>query len=129
MFFFFSSRRRHTRCYRDWSSDVCSSDLRRMRRSTRKRAQSPRRHLPRMPKRRVHEIAKQQGLTSKEVLAALNAAGIEAKVAASSVEEEDALKVLAAAGSGDGAAAASKAKPAAKKPKPAAKKPAAKKPK
>src|SRR5207245_3677371 len=23
-----SSRRRHTRCYRDWSSDVCSSDLR-----------------------------------------------------------------------------------------------------
>src|SRR5207245_7785431 len=22
------SRRRHTRCYRDWSSDVCSSDLR-----------------------------------------------------------------------------------------------------
>src|SRR3989442_13346219 len=25
--FFFSSRRRHTRCGRDWSSDVCSSDL------------------------------------------------------------------------------------------------------
>src|SRR6266542_5903616 len=25
--FFFLSRRRHTRCYRDWSSDVCSSDL------------------------------------------------------------------------------------------------------
>src|SRR5207245_3484027 len=25
--FFFSSRRLHTRCYRDWSSDVCSSDL------------------------------------------------------------------------------------------------------
>src|SRR3990172_12217284 len=24
---FFSSRRRHTRCSRDWSSDVCSSDL------------------------------------------------------------------------------------------------------
>src|SRR5207245_6084500 len=24
---FFSSRRRHTSCYRDWSSDVCSSDL------------------------------------------------------------------------------------------------------
>src|SRR5207245_4029545 len=24
---FCSSRRRHTRCYRDWSSDVCSSDL------------------------------------------------------------------------------------------------------
>src|SRR3989442_6381481 len=27
MCFFFSSRRRHTRCGRDWSSDVCSSDL------------------------------------------------------------------------------------------------------
>src|SRR3712207_7347735 len=27
-FFFFSSRRRHTRYWRDWSSDVCSSDLR-----------------------------------------------------------------------------------------------------
>src|SRR2546429_3613581 len=27
LIFFFSSRRRHTRCSRDWSSDVCSSDL------------------------------------------------------------------------------------------------------
>src|SRR6266542_563320 len=32
--FFFSSRSRHTRCYRDWSSDVCSSDLWRGRRRT-----------------------------------------------------------------------------------------------
>src|ERR1035438_9416181 len=30
MFFFFSSRRRHTRCLSDWSSDVCSSDLERL---------------------------------------------------------------------------------------------------
>src|SRR5215469_14857310 len=30
VFFFFSSRRRHTRSLRDWSSDVCSSDLREM---------------------------------------------------------------------------------------------------
>src|SRR3712207_9147910 len=29
VFFFFSSRRRHTRYWRDWSSDVCSSDLHR----------------------------------------------------------------------------------------------------
>src|SRR6266513_3661181 len=29
-FFFFSSRRRHTRSKRDWSSDVCSSDLSRL---------------------------------------------------------------------------------------------------
>src|SRR3712207_3342354 len=27
VYFFFSSRRRHTRYWRDWSSDVCSSDL------------------------------------------------------------------------------------------------------
>src|SRR5438445_8496936 len=30
-FFFFSSRRRHTRYWRDWSSDVCSSDLNKIR--------------------------------------------------------------------------------------------------
>src|SRR5690606_41171094 len=30
LLFFFSSRRRHTRFSRDWSSDVCSSDLMRM---------------------------------------------------------------------------------------------------
>src|SRR5437899_2040568 len=30
IFFFFSSRRRHTRCLSDWSSDVCSSDLMRL---------------------------------------------------------------------------------------------------
>src|SRR5262245_66444044 len=29
--FFFSSRRRHTRCLSDWSSDVCSSDLHHLR--------------------------------------------------------------------------------------------------
>src|SRR5258705_1693891 len=28
--FFFASRRRHTRCLSDWSSDVCSSDLLRL---------------------------------------------------------------------------------------------------
>src|SRR2546426_4538205 len=32
-FFFFSSRRRHTRLQGDWSSDVCSSDLDRVKRS------------------------------------------------------------------------------------------------
>src|SRR3989442_225106 len=36
--FFFSSRRRHTRCGRDWSSDVCSSDLSRRERRNRRRA-------------------------------------------------------------------------------------------
>ena len=47
-----------------------------------------------MAKKRVHEIAKASGITSKELLAALNAAGIEAKAAASSVEESDAADAL-----------------------------------
>jgi translation initiation factor IF-2 len=65
-------------------------------------------------KKRVHEIAKAQGVSSKELLAALQAAGVEAKAAASSVEEADALKAIAAA-KGNGGAEASKAavKPAA----------------
>src|SRR6266496_4486609 len=37
-FFFFSSRRRHTSSLRDWSSDVCSSDLRAPRNCTSPRA-------------------------------------------------------------------------------------------
>ncbi len=83
-----------------------------------------------MAKKRVHEIAKAQGLSSKEVLAALNSAGIEAKAAASSVEEADALKAIAAAnGGGDGASAAGGGDGAqassapAQKPKPAQKQP------
>jgi translation initiation factor IF-2 len=64
-------------------------------------------------KKRVHEIAKAQGLTSKELLAKLKAAGVEAKAAQSSVEESDALAALK--GSGDGASATATAtKPKAK---------------
>jgi translation initiation factor IF-2 len=48
-----------------------------------------------MSKKRVHEIAKEQGLSSKELLEKLHAAGVEAKAAASSVEEALALKALA----------------------------------
>jgi translation initiation factor IF-2 len=73
-------------------------------------------------KKRVHEIAKAQGLSSKELLAALKKAGIEAKAAASSVEEADALRAL----SGNGATAPkAEAKPPAK---PAAKSAPAAKP-
>src|SRR5207245_3452414 len=43
--FFFSSRRRHTRCYRDWSSDVCSSDLQDRTRSRRRDESDAARHL------------------------------------------------------------------------------------
>src|SRR6185437_2296064 len=51
-----------------------------------------------MSKKRVHEIAKEQGLSSKELLEKLRAAGIEAKAAASSVEETLALKALSDGG-------------------------------
>src|SRR5882724_6689896 len=54
--FFFSSRRRHTRCLSDWSSDVCSSDLprppRRPRRRARPHARRPDRPGPRGGRRR-----------------------------------------------------------------------------
>jgi len=46
-------------------------------------------------KRRVHEIAKAKGITSKELLAALHAAGVDAKAAQSNVEEADAERALA----------------------------------
>jgi translation initiation factor IF-2 len=71
-----------------------------------------------MAKKRVHEIAKSQGMTSKEVLAKLQAAGLEVKAAASSVEESDALKVL---NGGNGAAPAEQPAPAATRPAAAAK--------
>jgi len=84
-----------------------------------------------LARKRVHEIAKAQGLTSKEVLAALHAAGVEAKAAASSVEEDVALKALAAANGGDGAAPvpepaqAAPAEPTAATPPPVKAEPAA----
>jgi translation initiation factor IF-2 len=71
-----------------------------------------------MAKKRVHEIAKAQGLTSKDLLAALKAAGVEAKAAQSSVEESDALAALKSSGDGASAtssATATKTKPASKK--------------
>jgi translation initiation factor IF-2 len=52
-----------------------------------------------MSKKRVHEIAKEHGLSSKELLEKLKAAGVEAKAAASSVDEAAALKALGGEGS------------------------------
>jgi len=62
-------------------------------------------------KKRVHEIAKAQGVSSKELLAALKAAGVEAKAAASSVDEKEALKALSGANGGGDTATATKPKP------------------
>ena len=51
-FFFFSSRRRHTRYWRDWSSDVCSSDLKgTLRRSSSEQSLLDREYKP----RKVHD--------------------------------------------------------------------------
>jgi translation initiation factor IF-2 len=77
-------------------------------------------------KKRVHEIAKAQGVSSKELLSALKAAGVEAKAAASSVEEADALKAISAAKGNGGAEATKKASAA--KPAQAEKPAAAKSP-
>src|SRR2546430_6696000 len=49
-FFFFSSRRRHTRFDCDWSSDVCSSDLRKNRCNAENAGRSNIRYLPRNPR-------------------------------------------------------------------------------
>src|SRR3954447_17298645 len=53
-----------------------------------------------MAKKRVHEIAKEKGISSKEVLAILQKAGLDVKAAASSVDEADVARAF-----GNGAAA------------------------
>ena len=63
-----------------------------------------------MAKKRVHEIAKERGISSKEVISVLQAAGLNVKAAASSVDENDILMAFsngsdAVAPSGNGAAA------------------------
>jgi translation initiation factor IF-2 len=65
-----------------------------------------------MSKRRVHEIAKEQGLSSKELLEKLQAAGVEAKAAASSVEEADALRAISTNGAAPSANGNAPAPPA-----------------
>ncbi len=85
-----------------------------------------------MAKKRVHEIAKAHDLSSKEVLAALKAAGVDAKVAASNVDEDAAAKAISAArgngakiGTPDSKSPAQAAAPKQPAAEPAAVKPAA----
>src|SRR5207248_7020071 len=58
--FFFSSRRRHTRSYGDWSSDVCSSDLEREQedgeRREQREEQGPAAHQGEEPKGQLLEL-------------------------------------------------------------------------
>src|SRR3954452_9198326 len=77
-----------------------------------------------MAKKRIHEIAKEQGLSSKDVLDQLQAAGLDVKAAASTVEEADALRALGNGGNGQKTAAAKPAGAGAPQPAAAAKPPA-----
>ncbi len=80
-----------------------------------------------MANKRVHEIAKEQNLSSKEVLEALVAAGYEVTAAASSIDEDVALKVLKGEAP-TAARPAAKAAPAAAPPAPRPRAPAPKAP-
>src|SRR5580658_6262382 len=71
-----------------------------------------------MSKKRVHEIAKEHGISSKELLEKLSAAGVAAKAAASSVEEADALRVLGTNGSSPTATAPAPSPPPTPAPTP-----------
>ena len=78
--------------------------------------------------KRVHEIAKERGLSSKDLLARLRAAGVEVKAASSNVDEDVANKVLAGADGASSTAAPAKpaqpAAPAAQKQQPPEQRPA-----
>src|SRR5690606_41046703 len=65
--FFFSSRRRHTRFSRDWSSDVCSSDL-------------VRRQVPVGDTVTVAELAQRMAVKATEVIKALMSLGVMATI-------------------------------------------------
>ena len=60
-----------------------------------------------MAKKRVHEIAKEKGISSKEVLAVLQAAGLDVKAAASSVDEGEIERAFNAKNGGGYAAVVS----------------------
>src|SRR3954452_23837300 len=53
-----------------------------------------------MAKKRVHEIAKQRGIPSKEVIAVLQRAGLDVKTAAQSVDENDIAMAFSNGGRG-----------------------------
>jgi translation initiation factor IF-2 len=66
-----------------------------------------------MAKKRVHELAREHGMSSKDVLAKLTAAGIEVKAPASAVDEAQAVAALTAPNGAPPAAAAKAAAPSA----------------
>jgi translation initiation factor IF-2 len=69
-----------------------------------------------MAKKRVHEIAKEQGIPSKELMERLRAAGVAVKTAASSVDESLALRSLGASAAGGATSVAAPTAPSAGAP-------------
>src|SRR5690606_33829145 len=78
--FFFSSRRRHTRFSRDWSSDVCSSDL-------------VRRQVPVGDTVTVAELAQRMAVKATEVIKALMSLGVMATIN-QSIDQDTAVLVI-----------------------------------
>jgi len=66
-----------------------------------------------MAKKRVHQIAKERGISSKEVLAVLQKAGLDVKAAASSVDEADVARAFGNGTAAEAPAERPKAEPAA----------------
>jgi translation initiation factor IF-2 len=83
-----------------------------------------------MPRKRVHEIAREHGLSSKELLERLQAAGVDVKAAASTVDEAQALRAIGGNGSSPGPTAAADGGPpaASGQPEPAERQPPEAKP-
>src|SRR5256885_2609551 len=74
--FFFSSRRRHTRLQGDWSSDVCSSDL---------RARSPEKRPARLPTTRLNARRLQWAAAAASIAAAAR------RAAAAAIDKKSAV--------------------------------------
>src|SRR5947207_15808006 len=67
IFFFFSSRRRHTRSLCDWSSDVCSSDLGEVLAAAQEERFTRKKHDQRFPLRAVEFCLKRAGINADEL--------------------------------------------------------------
>src|SRR3954469_12203763 len=65
-----------------------------------------------MAQKRIHEIAKERGMSSKDVLLKLRAAGMDVTAAAAEVDEAEALRALTSNGAGTPAGTARQAAPA-----------------
>src|SRR6266446_10357818 len=97
--FFFSSRRRHTRLQGDWSSDVCSSDLRQVPATLRALGRDDRIEMPDFATRALltgDEIASMLGERPGPRIGQLKRALLEAQLRGEVRTREEAVKLLVA---------------------------------